>query len=71
MSKLTPYIYVLPCMLLLGIFVYIPLVANFYYSLFSFSALSPMKLFVGMQNFRTLFNDSVIGPSLSRCFWRW
>ena len=69
MSKLTPYIYVLPCMLLLGIFVYIPLVANFYYSLFSFSALSPMKQFVGLQNFRTLFNDSVIGTALINNVW--
>ena len=69
MSKLTPYIYVLPCMLLLGIFVYIPLVANFYYSLFSFSALSPMKLFVGLQNFRTLFADSVVGTALINNVW--
>lgn len=69
MSKLTPYLYVFPCILLLGIFVYIPLVANFYYSTFSFSALSPTKVFVGLQNYKTLFGDAVIGTALINNIW--
>ncbi|MBR3105578.1 MAG: sugar ABC transporter permease [Clostridia bacterium] len=69
MNKMTPYIYVLPCILLLGIFVYIPLVANFYYSAFSFSALSPTKKFVGLQNYQTLFSDPVIGTALTNNIW--
>ena len=69
MNKMTPYVYVLPCILLLGIFVYIPLVANFYYSAFSFSALSPIKKFVGLQNYQTLFSDPVIGTALTNNIW--
>ena len=69
MNKMTPYVYVLPCILLLGIFVYIPLVANFYYSAFSFSALSPTKKFVGLPNYQTLFSDPVIGTALTNNIW--
>ena len=69
MNKMTPYVYVLPCILLLGIFVYIPLVANFYYSAFSFSALSPTQKFVGLQNYQTLFSDPVIGTALTNNIW--
>ncbi len=69
MNAMTPYVYVLPCVLLLGVFVYIPLVANFYYSTFSFSALSPTKSFVGLQNYKTLFTDPVIGTAIVNNIW--
>lgn len=69
MNKMTPYIYVLPCVLLLGVFVYIPLVSNFYYSAFQFSALSPTKQFAGFQNYQTLFSDPVIGTALMNNIW--
>ena len=69
MNAITPYLYVLPCVLLLGVFVYIPLVANFYYSTFSFSALSPTKTFVGLQNFRTLLQDQVIRTAIVNNIW--
>ena len=69
MNATTPYLYVLPCVLLLGIFVYIPLVANFYYSAFSFSALSPTKTFVGLQNFRTLLSDQVVATAIVNNIW--
>ena len=69
MNTMTPYLYVFPCVLLLGVFVYIPLVANFYYSAFSFSALSPTKTFVGLQNFKTLFSDQVIMTAIVNNIW--
>ena len=69
MNAWTPYLYVLPCVLLLGVFVYIPLVANFYYSTFSFSALSPTKTFVGLQNFRTLLSDQVVATAIVNNVW--
>ena len=69
MNKMMPYIYVLPCVLLLGVFVYIPLVSNFYYSAFQFSALSPTKQFAGFQNYQTLFSDPVIGTALMNNIW--
>ena len=69
MNVMTPYVYVLPCVILLGVFVYIPLVANFYYSAFSFSALSPTKSFVGLQNYKTLVSDPVVGTALINNIW--
>ena len=69
MSWITPYLYVLPAVLLLGIFVYIPLVTNFYYSTLSFSAFSPTKDFVGLQNFKMLFTDEIIGIAIKNNLW--
>lgn len=69
MNRLTPYLYVLPAVLLLGIFVYIPLVTNFCYSTMSFSAFSPTKEFVGLQNFRELLVDPIIRTSLVNNIW--
>ena len=47
MNRATPYLYVIPCILLLGIFVYIPLVANFFYSTQTFSAFRRRKRSLG------------------------
>lgn len=69
MSFITPYLYVIPCVLLLGIFVYIPLVANFYYSTLSFSAFSPEKTFVGLQNYKEMFADPIIRTALVNNVW--
>lgn len=69
MSFITPYLYVLPCILLLGVFVYIPLVANFYYSTLSFSAFSPEKTFVGLQNYKEMFADPIIRTALVNNVW--
>ena len=69
MNRLTPYLYVIPCLLLLGVFVYIPLVINFYYSTLSFSAFSPTKEYVGLANYVELFNDPVIRTALVNNIW--
>ena len=69
MSFITPYLYVLPCILLLGVFVYVPLVTNFYYSTLSFSAFSPEKVFVGLQNYKEMFADPIIRTALVNNIW--
>lgn len=69
MNRLTPYLYVVPCLLLLGVFVYIPLAMNFYYSTLSFSAFSPTKTFVGLDNYKALLNDPVIRTALANNIW--
>lgn len=57
--KIAPYLYIAPCILIMGIFVYYPIVENFRYSFFEFSAFSPDKVFVGLDNFLNLFHDEV------------
>ena len=69
MNRATPYLYVIPCILLLGIFVYIPLVANFFYSTQTFSAFSPTKTFVGLTNYKEMLADPVIRTAIVNNIW--
>ena len=69
MNRITPYLYVLPCIILLCVFVYIPVVFNFYYSTMSFSAFSPTKSFVGLSNYRELIVDPVIRTAIVNNIW--
>lgn len=58
--KIIPILFLLPSLLFLGVFVYIPLIQNFYNSFFDFSVFSQVKEFVGFKHFVELFNDKVI-----------
>ncbi len=69
MNRFTPYLYVFPCLLILGIFVYIPLITNFYYSTLEFNAFSPAKKFVGLKNYIDLLHDPVIRTALVNNIW--
>jgi raffinose/stachyose/melibiose transport system permease protein len=51
-----------PAVALLLVFVYYPIVENVRLSFFSWSAFSPSPIFVGLDNYKTAFDDSV--------FWR-
>jgi raffinose/stachyose/melibiose transport system permease protein len=59
-----PLVFVLPCVAVLGVFVYYPLVLNVIYSFFRFSAFSPKKVFVGLANYATLFKDGIVITAL-------
>ncbi|MGM0846501.1 MAG: carbohydrate ABC transporter permease [Bacillota bacterium] len=59
--NLTPILFLLPTILFLGIFIYIPLIQNFYNSLFDFNVFSESKTFVGLSNIKELLQDDVIG----------
>jgi len=60
----TPYLFLLPAILVMAIFVYLPIVENFYYSLFRWSAIDPDLKFIGMGNYIRLFSDKYIWLSL-------
>ena len=55
-------VWVTPAVALLLVFVYYPIVENVRLSFFSWNAFSPQPVFVGLDNSRTAFDDSV--------FWR-
>ncbi|UGB33184.1 carbohydrate ABC transporter permease [Metabacillus sp. B2-18] len=57
--KITPILFMLPTLLFLGLFIYIPLIQNFYNSFFEFSVFSQSKEFVGLTKFKQLFVDEV------------
>jgi len=63
-SRLVTVLYVLPALALIGLFVYYPLVANFGYSFFRFSAGAGDMTFVGLDNIERLFSDPVIRTAL-------
>jgi raffinose/stachyose/melibiose transport system permease protein len=58
---LTPILFLLPTVLFLGVFIYIPLIQNFYNSFFEFNVFSDSKRFVGFSNIKELFQDDVVG----------
>lgn len=68
------YIFVLPNMLIFGIFVLFPMLLNFYYALTGGTELFPQdRSFVGMQNFNTLFTcENFFNPNSCQedLFWR-
>ncbi|MEA5069618.1 MAG: hypothetical protein VB067_11560, partial [Christensenellaceae bacterium] len=66
---LTPWLYVLPLVLLMGTFVYIPMLQNFYYLFRKFSAFSPEQTFVGTENLKTLLTDPVIYSAIRNNIW--
>ena len=49
--KATPYVFLAVPLILLGVFTYIPVVSMFGYSLTSWDGLSPVKEFVGVDNY--------------------
>lgn len=53
-----PYLFVFPAVLSLGIFVYWPVVQVAILSLFEWNLVSPVRTFVGLDNFADLFTDA-------------
>jgi alpha-1,4-digalacturonate transport system permease protein len=68
------YIFVLPNLLIFGIFVLFPMLLNFYYAFTGGTALFPQdRPFVGTQNFEQLFDcENFLEPNSCRedFFWR-
>ena len=52
--------FLLPAFALIVVFVYIPILLNFHYSLYQWSAFSVSKTFVGIKNLTRLFTDPTI-----------
>lgn len=55
--KITPYLYMLPGILLILLLVYIPVIMNVVYSFFRLSSYSNNAIFVGLDNYRRFFTD--------------
>ncbi len=63
-SKATPFLFVLPVIILLVTFVYGPAIENIRYSLFSWSSLNPDWKFVGLNNYTHLFSDPIFWKAI-------
>jgi raffinose/stachyose/melibiose transport system permease protein len=62
LTRWRTWVWVLPAVVLLLVFVYYPIVENFRLSLFSWNAFSTSPVYVGLDNYRTAVDDPV--------FWR-
>ena len=63
-SKRGIWLFMLPGFLLMALFVFFPLILNFFYSLFQWSAFSQQKVFVGFEYYKRLFSDPIIVTAL-------
>lgn len=65
LRKISPYLYVLPALLIFSVFLVYPLVNGFYMSFFNWSGLAGTAKFIGLKNyFRALFDDKIFWLSL-------
>jgi putative chitobiose transport system permease protein len=62
--SITPYTFLLPALVLLGIFVVYPIIAVIYYSFTDYDIATP-PVWVGLDNYRRLFEDSTFWLALT------
>ncbi len=62
-----PYIFILPNMILFLVFVIIPIMATFYYSLTKWNGIGA-KVFIGFDNYSRIFRNSTFRTSLFNTF---
>lgn len=55
--RLTPYVYVAPALIFIGIFVYVPLVRTVQLSLHQGNLLAPFRTYVGLQNYEAILSS--------------
>ena len=65
--RLTPYAFLAPALILLGVFVFYPIAAVIYYSLTDYDIVTP-PVFVGLANFARLLDDDVLRLALLHSF---
>jgi ABC-type sugar transport system permease subunit len=61
----TPYLFVAPVLVVVGVFIYWPLIYSIYLSFFDWNFISPVKEFVGFANFVRLADD----PRFHQALW--
>ncbi|MGW0551206.1 carbohydrate ABC transporter permease [Streptomyces altiplanensis] len=61
--------WVIPALVLLGVFVYLPLVQNFGFSTLTWDIYSGSQEYVGLENYRELFDDPVFWSSFANNLW--
>lgn len=62
------YLYVLPALIIIVVFVYYPVIQNVIYSFFSMSSFSVHKKFIGIDNYKSLVLDPVIRTAIKNNF---
>lgn len=58
-NKKIAVFFMLPAVIFVVLFIYYPIIQNFFYSLFRWNSFSPDRVFVGLDYYRRLFKDPV------------
>lgn len=67
--RLTPYLFMLPVVVMLLTFVYVPIIQSMMLSLYRWSSINPVRSFVGLENYRTLIADPFFWGSVRNNIW--
>ncbi|MCC6312438.1 MAG: sugar ABC transporter permease [Thermomicrobiales bacterium] len=68
-TNLAPYLFLLPAVVLMLVFVYIPVIESFRFSLFKWNSFSPEWTWVGLGNYRKLLPDPIFWQSIGNNIW--
>ncbi|MFJ7726784.1 carbohydrate ABC transporter permease [Neobacillus sp. NPDC097160] len=63
-KKITPYLFLVPSLILVCLFIYYPLIQNIKYSFYEWNTFSTIKEFIGIQNYQKLLEDKIFYQSL-------
>jgi raffinose/stachyose/melibiose transport system permease protein len=66
---LVPYLFLLPALIFMVIFIYQPVVQSFRFSLYNWSAFSTDWDYIGFDNYTRVFKDDIFYKSLENNFW--
>lgn len=64
-GKIEPYLYIVPSIVLFGVFLFYPFFKTIYLSLYKTNKMGEAKLFVGLQNYMDLFQSKSFYNSLA------
>ena len=68
-NKKEAAIFIFPAVILVGIFIYIAVALNVYYSFFRWSSYSPQMTWIGIQNYVRLLQDETFWTALKNTCW--
>lgn len=68
-KKITPWLFLLPAIIFIGVFVYTPIIQNFYYSFFKMNSYSQKSIFIGFKNYIDIFTDDVFYTAIINNIW--
>ena len=63
-QKISPYLFLVPCLIVFGLFLFYPFAKTIYLSLYKTDKLGQAKLFVGFGNYIDLFTSESFYNSL-------
>lgn len=68
-KRLFPYMFLLPTLVLMVVFIYLPIVQNIVFSLYRWSAFSTNWDFIGIGNYTRAFSDPIVFKALGNNIW--